>query len=426
MTRRNITIGVVVIALVASVGIGVNAVINPPVNLSGGDRVTVNCTTSMYQTVHSSRSRTLYCNVATATRTPTKTPTPSQTPTQTVTPTATVTATPQVGVQLMWFYKPTIDSLLPTLKDNFDFFVLTHKDETSRDKLRELGVMVPIHQYMLLTEIRNPGNCTAIPRGNQIAWKPGDYCMLQQQHPDWFLKDAQGNQITGGDVKFLDPGNLEFRLFYLSRLEELQTLKGWDDLFTDNTGASLGRFRQMGKMPVLYLTDESYRDAVIGMLNFLQANYQGRIFGNVIFTNDFDGVWQEFIAPLDGIMVENFAAGWLGEIKTRAQWEEQMDGMEEAFRQGKYTLLVSQGEQNDTNRQRFSFASYLLIADQHAFFRYTKEGAYNEIWLYDNYSVDLGAPLSARYQEGVTWRRDFENGFVWVNPSTRESQIFVN
>ena len=90
-------------------------------------------------------------------------------------------------------------------------------------------------------------------------------------------------------------------------------------------------------------------------------------------------------------------------------------------------ILVSQGTQTDiTTRQQFAFASYLLITNGNAAFRYTNSDNYRYAWLYDNYSIDLGAALSSRYRQGLSWRRHFTNGFVLVNPITHKSQITIN
>ena len=37
---------------------------------------------------------------------------------------------PYQPVQLAWFYKPPDDNSLPILAENFDTFILTHKDES--------------------------------------------------------------------------------------------------------------------------------------------------------------------------------------------------------------------------------------------------------------------------------------------------------
>ena len=48
-------------------------------------------------------------------------------------------------VQLAWFYKPPEKESLPILAENYDIFVLTHKDEGQRDTLKSMGETTPIH-----------------------------------------------------------------------------------------------------------------------------------------------------------------------------------------------------------------------------------------------------------------------------------------
>ena len=74
--------------------------------------------------------------------------------------------------------------------------------------------------------------------------------------------------------------------------------------------------------------------------------------------------------------------------------------------QGKFIILVAQGDEGDTNRQKFAFASYLLDENGKAAFRYCNEDVYNQVWLYANTdNVQLGAPLShKRVKNTPCWR----------------------
>jgi hypothetical protein len=114
---------------------------------------------------------------------------------------------PHKSVYLAWFYKPPEESQLNLLAQNYSLFILTHKDEKSRDELRALGVKSPIFEYLLLAEIMDMGSCDVIPFGNQIAYQIGDFCKISQEHPDWFLLDQEGRRIYYNDnMVFMDPG----------------------------------------------------------------------------------------------------------------------------------------------------------------------------------------------------------------------------
>ena len=107
-------------------------------------------------------------------------------------------------------------------------------------------------------------------------------------------------------------------------------------------------------------------------------------------------------------MLENFATGWPTDAGlSDAEWEQQMQMAEQAQALGKTVILVSQGSQYDQQREEFALASYLLVSDGLAYFRYTNQNNYEEIWNYANEKTDLGKPLGPRYQVGQAMEKGF-------------------
>jgi hypothetical protein len=343
---------------------------------------------------------------------------------------ASATARPNPIIRLAWFYKPPQDGQLGQVARNFDFFILTYKDESERDQLKAQGVTAPFSQYLLFLVINDPGDCQKNPPGNQVAYKAGDFCMISQEHPDWFLLDQDGNRIRGsGDYYYMDPGNDGFRQFWLERARELQETYGWDSLFLDNVEASQAKLVNDGTVPAQYPDDKSYTQAVYGFLAYIRQNYflpQGKpMYGNIVSVDD-DTVRKHYIQQLDGVMIESFATDWSAGYREHDDWEQQMDLAQSVLSQGKTLILVSQGDENDLNRQKFAFASYLLVADGNAVFRYSNSDSYREVWLYDDYRLDLGKPVGKRYQSKGAWRRDFSKGYVVVDPQKHTAEIVVN
>ncbi|RPH57028.1 MAG: hypothetical protein EHM81_12210, partial [Chloroflexi bacterium] len=172
-------------------------------------------------------------------------------------------------------------------------------------------------------------------------------------------------------------------------------------------------------------SDAAYKDDVAGFLEYLYSGYfhpqQRPLYANIIETRD-PLVWNRYLQFLDGAMLEDFALGWDSYLNP-FEWEQHMRMAETAQAQGKYAILVSQGAQNDLARQQFAFASYMLVANGFASFRYADADYYDEAWMYENYRLALGAPLGMRYQEGGAWRRDFENGTVSVDPAWHTAGI---
>lgn len=332
-------------------------------------------------------------------------------------------------IRLAWFYKPPGDGLLDPLTQYFDFFVLTHKDEAVRDWLKANGVTAPIFQYLLLTEINNPGDCTTSPYGNQVAYKAGDFCQISKEHADWFLLDQKANRIQSATGNYyMDPGNPGYREFWLGRAREMQEQFGWKGVFIDNLEASRNKFTGEGIIPAKYPDDTSYQIAVEGFLAFLRNNYfqpDGRpMSGNIVSVNN-DEVWFKYLQYLDAAMIESFATSWSDSYRFPIDWESQMSLIEAALQNGKTMILVAQGNRADSDLQRFAYASYLLIANGKAIFRYSNSDSYREVWLYNDYTLDLGIPLGPRKFQRLSWRRDFTRGYVIVNPWAHSAQISV-
>jgi hypothetical protein len=342
------------------------------------------------------------------------------------TPEADIYQETNQAVRLAWFYKPPADGLLPVLAQNYHVFILTHKDEGERDALKSLGVESPILVYLQLLEIKDPGSCTASPQGNQVAYQAGDFCEISEQHPDWFLLDQNGNRIVTNESVYMDPGNPEYRAFWLQRARALQEQYQWDGFFIDNLEASLSKMTSRGIVPAKYPDDASYQAAIEGFLQYLQENYfkprKQPVLANIISVKDWN-VWLNYLQYLDGAMIEAFAVDWNHDYRSVSDWEKQMNAIDQALSRGENLILVAQAKQPDTDHQQLALASYLLIANDYASFRYADSDGYREVLLFENYFLDLGEPLGPRYKDGSSWRRNFTNGFVLVNPETHRAEI---
>jgi hypothetical protein len=337
---------------------------------------------------------------------------------------------PNELVNLAFFYKPPSNSDAITIAANFKSVILTGGDETFRNSLASSGFNSTIPQYFRAEAIQDPGNCTSSPAKNQIANRAGDFCSISQNHPDWFLLDTNGNRMktssTSGYYR-MDPGNTGWRNFFVTRLLETQQQSGWSGLFLDNVEASLSAIQSSGQTSAKYSDNASYQAAVGGFLQHLYQNYAlpyGRpLLGNIIARQD-DATWYSYIQYMDGAMQERWSVAWsITDYLSENKWKSDMVLAEQTQSKGKYIILVAPGDKTNTSRQNFAFASYLLISNGKAAFRYADDDLYREVWLYENYNVDLGSPTGPRYQIGTAWRRDFTKGYVVVDPVNRTAAI---
>ena len=253
--------------------------------------------------------------------------------------------------------------------------------------------------------------------------------MISEEHPDWFLLDTNGNRVSNErGYYYMDPGNEGFRAFWLERAQELQKTYQWDGLFLDNAEASLGKYKNMGIELLQYEDDASLQAAVEDYLSYLETNYFGpmnrTVYANIISTRE-RSVWLTYLQYIDGAMIENFAVDWKISLSVN-EWEEQIQMIQDGQALGKKMILVAQGKKDDIERQKFAFASYLLIADGQAVFRYAHHSAYREIWWYETYELELGTAIGPAFRDGKIWKRAFENGIVTVNPVEQTSNIQLN
>jgi hypothetical protein len=178
--------------------------------------------------------------------------------------------------------------------------------------------------------------------------------------------------------------------------------------------------------------------------------------GTIILGN---GGWvfdDTFKKSLNGRMVENFVRG--EELNLIGfGWHEVMRGhylMDRVSVPPKLSMIMANGEEKNFKFMRFALASTLMFD---GYFCYTNYGAYGSPWWYDEYAVDLttgkanasasskgylGQPVSKAYDvddQSVllsarlvsddpssaekTWRRDFKNGIVLVNPSSKKKKV---
>lgn len=337
---------------------------------------------------------------------------------------------PNKTVNLAFFYKPPSNSDAATVASSFGTVFLTGGDENFVNQLASKGFTSPVSQYFRSEGIQDPGNCTSSPANNQIANRAGDFCSISQNHPDWFLLDTNGNRMRTSPTSNyyrMDYGHPGWQAFFVTRLLETQQQTRWSGVFLDNLEASLSEIQSDGLASAKYPDDARYQAAVRSFLQYLQTNYSipydRVVVANVIAKRE-GAIWYDYLKYMTGGMKERWAVDWNSpDYISESKWKNDLSVAETTQSQGKYIILIAQGEKSDVNRQKFAFASYLLISNGKAAFRYANEDIYNEVWLYDNYKTNLGSPLGARYQTGTSWRRDFTNGYVIVDPISHAATI---
>jgi hypothetical protein len=278
----------------------------------------------------------------------------------------------------------------------------------------------------------DPGSVTAQPWYNNVAWNPGDFASISANHPDWFLLDTMGRRVTDPDLPgfyYMDPANVGWRQFWLSRAQYAQETYGWRGVFMDCVDLGINRFTRHGQQLANYPTDSAWQSAELGLLASVYPYFQSK--GSPVWANLAEGplsALPSYLNYLDGAMNEGFAVDWSTGYLSTTDWQNSLSWVDQLTSRNKKAILVAQGpgQQTNTVRQQFGFASYLLVDDAHASFRYADYNDYNADWLYSNYKAALGTPVTGRYLSGSVWRRDFTHGYVTVDPVSHASSIVTN
>lgn len=349
-------------------------------------------------------------------------------------------------VKLTYFYIPPTDGTTPdVLAERAAFIVLTQKNEAYRDSLRAAGYRGAVLQYIVASEAQGPllANSTVPcpagfrPLANQVSDRVDDFRTFIHPNESWFLHNGAGQRLyaaAGNGVYYhMNPGSPGWRKFATERMVADATTLGYDGIFLDNLELTLVKAARdcVNSDGVVkeYATDALFRDAWLGYLAMLSVAIRptGQLWANMINDPNTGTSWNPYLTYLDGGMNESFALGYRG--LTPARWDANIKQAESALASGKGVMAVSAGPKDDATKQAFALASYLMMAGPGAYFRYasnTNEHEYTSFWQYPNYDVALGQPTGARYvvDNGI-WRRDFEYGFVTVNPVAGTSDIQV-
>lgn len=352
-------------------------------------------------------------------------------------------------IQLGYHYKPPRDgTTAETIAGQASLIVLTKNDEAFRDALRAAGYSRPILQYIRGSEVDGPttwpgGPCDPNwqPYANHVADQVGAFCNDIHPHEDWFLHNGAGDRlVTSEDDRHfyqMNPGNPGWREYAVRQLkrrifgDENNPPLGYDGIFFDNVRLDLNQVTRKAEnndgVVREYSSDEAYVEAWRSWLEAVRTGVGSEtpIWGNMVAPNAKLDSWKKYLPHIDGVMNEGFMTGY-GSIRP-SEMDAVLKQADYVIGRGKGFYAVSQGDQDNTTRQGFALASYLLVAQPGtpSYFRYSRSREYPFWWTYDNYTTELGAPLGRRYQVDNGWRRDFERGHVVINQLNRSGSIVV-
>lgn len=147
------------------------------------------------------------------------------------------------------------------------------------------------------------------------------------------------------------------------------------------------------------------------------------------------GLWQEYIASLDGGMEETYFADT---TLTFAQWQRIIDDIRYAESKGKICFVHKAIESEyisqydplsvtwfDSTQMMYGLACYLMAFDSTSFFSFG--GDYQHVFWASILELDIGKPLGTyRMRADSLIYRGFEKGMVYCNPNPVEKLIYIS
>jgi len=162
--------------------------------------------------------------------------------------------------------------------------------------------------------------------------------------------------------------------------------------------------------------NERYKNGVVEMLSTTRNLFSNQYI--ILENGSSHNAYQPYI---NGMMYESFPTPWEG----GGYWPNVMKSYLEktSLNVEPKIQIINANSQNKNNfkQMRWGLGSSLL---GNAYFSFDfGETFHGQTWWYDEYNLNLGAPISSAYRvdgpfdnfEKGLWRRDFENGTVFVN-----------
>ncbi len=318
--------------------------------------------------------------------------------------------------------------------------------------LYEMGPEAPNYLDSSLPLYLNGLGRYNVSRGNYMG-------SLNGNHPELFLPDSAGNRIYSTAFSnpassqywhLMDFGSTAYQTYWLTAAKADIVDQPWvaDGIFVDNclTLANAGGY---SATPAAYPSNAAWSGAMNSFAASLTAGMHGygqKIWCNRGGTSTVDGsaAWLALDAsssPPDVVLEEGvFAVQWGGgdtQFFPEADWKRQLDTMA-AIRNSKVAMMshtkLSDGMSGIDNWGKpvtfsqtlwYSLGSFLLGKNDtlgNAYFMFNGGSGYNKLWWFSEYdNINLGkalGPYIATTIAGVNiYSREFENGYVYVNPT---------
>jgi hypothetical protein len=356
---------------------------------------------------------------------------PEAAPQPTTQPTAPVAAA-NGRTRSFWLHMnstPVTDAQLATEAKRRAYIVLNAWEGALIPKLKAANPAVQVFVYKDLTSTRSYA-CRDGADDAQLPTGVG-YCQAERDHPDWFLRDQNGNRFEYSGYSGhwqMDVGNTGYQAAWADNVIKSSTASGFDGVFMDNALFPCDAYHD-GVCPAKYPTDAAFQDAYKSMLantrdEFVAAGL--KTVANLSNARLHAGAWDAYSEYLDG----GFDEWWLAFDDSNILpeyaegWSRQVAEIAANETKGKITWVQPHYSAGQDRPYRYALASYLMaagglaaISDIEQTDRYDDASPWRA-----EYDWDLGTPAGPyRSVAKNVFQRDFACGTVVVNANPTDT-----
>lgn len=267
------------------------------------------------------------------------------------------------------------------------------------------------------------------------------------QQKDWFIRDSAGNRIKNSEWNWY-PFDLarssdlrnQIADYWTSRVKKEVAATQSDGVFADSYGIPFGPWSPDSAPKYAYSNNWGIDiDAAKSWITNSLVPYSDRIWSSLKSANipyipncaqlitSWDSI--ENYTHSDGCMIEGFT-GFQTTLDSVSDWKLEMNNILSLARKGKITIAQSNFTSVDNfTRRSFIVGSYLLSKGEKSYVNMlsSQNGGVAFQW-YPEYDVDLGSyEIIPQNIDELAWngvyRRNFEHGFVLVNPENSAKTI---
>jgi hypothetical protein len=254
------------------------------------------------------------------------------------------------------------------------------------------------------------------------------YTDANANHPDWFIKNSSGGRVSFTDYPNLmwamDVSNPAYQTKWKDNVAAVLARDGWDGVFMDDVqmynchlaGISIPKYPDDAAIEADFRSFLATVGPALTASGYLVLPNIGVKSGNDYFRTHIP----TFTQYTSGMMRE-FSTSWSsGALFGGVWWEWVRSINDDARAAGKIFVAVDYGSQTDVAHMRYSRASFLMSAGDNDALMYAPLSPATDPWN-DEWTIDIGSPLGARFQTAGGWRRNFTGGITVVNPSETSS-----